>query len=524
MKKIYIAVCSLLLVVLMFLSFNSFGQVTVEGRVTDAVSGKPLRKMTVQLVSSSGMQMLAVTDSTGRFSFGQVMDSSIAGWYLLPVAHNYTNKKTRVRYWRGHPYYSRLSNTDSLKSKKYDFKLARREGIPYLHDLRFKPGTADVEPYDSGMDTVHLRLCAELIRDMLEATQSVSIEVQGYSEDKEGYQLAEQRVSVVRDYLESKKMDISRISLKAYGNSLPDDKPVMAMLKENTTGEAEMYVMNRRVAFKVMVDSVMLKEEERRKRLVFNLEGLVTDCNNKNVTIQLLGSDGFAQETKTDKAGYYSFSLKPGLSYVITTDARSASKTNYAERYLNSSEKGKVSTVNEKEAKIFKKDFCLTPAIVCYGFPYVLFGFNSVSYSTKSTNNEYAYNGYEPHDTSLTFLVETLKDNPTIVMEVSAHCDSREAKPEKLSEQRAQKIVNELIKLGIPKERLVARGYGSRKLLIKNTDIQKLKIKEEQEAAHQKNRRVVFKVLRWNYAQNAPPPPVKAKVMENKERKNGVIE
>jgi len=73
--------------------------------------------------------------------------------------------------------------------------------------------------------------------------------------------------------------------------------------------------------------------------LVFNLEGVVLDCDNKipieSVTVKLLGSDGFSEETKTDKAGYYKFDLKENLSYTVSTDALTAMKTIKAEKYLN---------------------------------------------------------------------------------------------------------------------------------------------------------------------------------------------
>jgi peptidoglycan-associated lipoprotein len=244
--------------------------------------------------------------------------------------------------------------------------------------------------------------------------------------------------------------------------------------------------------------------------LVFKLEGVVTDCQNKvpieNVTVNILGSDGYAQEVKTDKAGYYSVSIQPNLSYVVSTDAKTASKTTYAERYLNSSEKGKVTTVGEEESKNFKKDFCLTPATNEIRFPAVLYDLGKATLRPESKD-------------SLNFLYQTLLDNPTIVIELSSHTDSRgnDASNFKLSDARAQSCVEYLVnEKHIPKERLVAKGYGETKLLVKDAEINKLKTTEEKEAAHQKNRRTVFKVLRWDYVDpNAPkvaPPLIRPKV------------
>lgn len=244
--------------------------------------------------------------------------------------------------------------------------------------------------------------------------------------------------------------------------------------------------------------------------LVFKLEGVVTDCKNKvpveNVTVNILGSDGYAQEVKTDKAGYYSVSLQANLSYVVTTDAKTAMKTTYSERYLNSTEKGKVTTVGEEESKTFKKDFCLTPAIGEIRFPAVLYDLDKATLRPESKD-------------SLNFLYQTLIDNPTIVIELSSHTDSRgsDAHNDKLSQARAQSCVDYLVnEKHIPKERLMAKGYGKHKLLITDAEIAKLKTTEEKEAAHQKNRRTVFKVIRWDYSDpNAPkvaPPLIRPKV------------
>lgn len=244
--------------------------------------------------------------------------------------------------------------------------------------------------------------------------------------------------------------------------------------------------------------------------LIFKVEGVITDCNNKvpveGVTVNILGSDGYNQEVKTDKTGYYVASLNPALSYTISTEAKTALKTSYAERYLNSSEQGKVTTVGEGESKTFKKDFCVTPATTEIRFPAVLYELDKADLLQASKD-------------SLDFLYQTLVANPTIVIELSAHTDSRatDAYNMKLSDARAKSCVDYLISKGIPEGRLVPKGYGESKLLVKDSEIAKLKSKEEQEAAHQKNRRTVFKVLRWDYvdpkAPKVAPPLIRPKVM-----------
>ena len=121
---------------------------------------------------------------------------------------------------------------------------------------------------------------------------------------------------------------------------------------------------------------------------------------------------------------------------------------------------------------------------------------------------------------SLDKLVETLKENDNITIELGAHTDSRadDAYNLELSNKRAQSVVNYLIEKGIARDRLIARGYGESvpKIVDKEdhekfpfipvgtklTDsyINSLKDEDQQEMAHFLNRRTEFKVLRTDYS------------------------
>ena len=77
---------------------------------------------------------------------------------------------------------------------------------------------------------------------------------------------------------------------------------------------------------------------------------------------------------------------------------------------------------------------------------------------------------------SLNFLYQTLVDNPGIVIELQAHTDSRgnDAKNQILSEERAKSCVDYLVnEKKIPLARLMSKGWGEKKLLIKDVDINK---------------------------------------------------
>ncbi|WP_425636313.1 OmpA family protein [Algoriphagus yeomjeoni] len=85
-------------------------------------------------------------------------------------------------------------------------------------------------------------------------------------------------------------------------------------------------------------------------------------------------------------------------------------------------------------------------------------------------------------------LVQILKDNPSITIELSSHTDDRssDAYNQDLSQRRAQSAVDYIVSQGISADRLVARGYGESQLIIENAST---------EEEHQTNRRTEFKVI-----------------------------
>lgn len=124
----------------------------------------------------------------------------------------------------------------------------------------------------------------------------------------------------------------------------------------------------------------------------------------------------------------------------------------------------------------------------------------------------------EESTVSLDSLITLLNDNPNVTIELGAHCDYKgsEAYNERLSQRRAESVVNYLIQGGISAERLVAKGYGEssprvlRKKLatqlgfLKEGDVLTEQFiltltEEQQEICNALNRRTEFKVLRTTY-------------------------
>ena len=117
---------------------------------------------------------------------------------------------------------------------------------------------------------------------------------------------------------------------------------------------------------------------------------------------------------------------------------------------------------------------------------------------------------------SLNGLIKTLNDNPNIVIELGSHTDTRDNDKanEVLSFKRAQSVIDYLVSKGIAGDRMTAKGYGEKTPLISDKEIATLATNEEKEAAHQKNRRTEFKILREDYVPKEDPnaPKVAPKI------------
>ena len=114
--------------------------------------------------------------------------------------------------------------------------------------------------------------------------------------------------------------------------------------------------------------------------------------------------------------------------------------------------------------------------------------------------------------------MQTLNDNPNITIELSAHTDYRgsDTYNKRLSQKRAESVVDYLIAHGIAADRLTPMGYGEeRPKKVKKKLTEKLPWlkegdeltekyittlnEEQQEACNQLNRRTEFLVLRTTY-------------------------
>ncbi|PLW97462.1 MAG: hypothetical protein C0591_06465 [Marinilabiliales bacterium] len=241
--------------------------------------------------------------------------------------------------------------------------------------------------------------------------------------------------------------------------------------------------------------------------LEFTLSGTVKDDRTlllvENASVKLVGSSGLSVTTITNQDGFYSF----GKSQMETNTTYDIIVTK--PNYFNN--RGTITTVGVEFSKDFEKDFLLEPIPA---EPVVL---PEILYDLAKWDLKPQYQD------SLQGLIQTLRDNPNLVIELAAHTDTRDTdeRNDILSQRRAQSVVDYLIIRGIEPQRLVAKGYGEHvpRTLKKNimrdgylfTEgttldddfINSLATNSEKEAAHQLNRRTEFRVLRKDYVPQA---------------------
>jgi outer membrane protein OmpA-like peptidoglycan-associated protein/tetratricopeptide (TPR) repeat protein len=95
-------------------------------------------------------------------------------------------------------------------------------------------------------------------------------------------------------------------------------------------------------------------------------------------------------------------------------------------------------------------------------------------------------------------LVAFLTANPSIYIEIGGYTDTRgDAKENQLlSENRAKSVYSYLISKGVNAARISYKGYGESQPEISDEEIALLKTDAEKEAAHQKNRRTAYKIVK----------------------------
>ena len=216
--------------------------------------------------------------------------------------------------------------------------------------------------------------------------------------------------------------------------------------------------------------------------IMFDISGTVTNYVTDEpiagalITIKDVSGENEPLFIITDDKGYYTTPLKENTQYFLK-----AQKKSFQASSASASTKGLTETAHLIQD--FVLDVIPEADVVIEGIEYDL---NKTTLRPKSM---------EVLDKIYEYLI--LNDNFSI--EINAHTDTRgsDKANQILSQGRAQSCVNYLIGKGIDMKRLLPTGYGETKPLISDKEIAIMVPKSEEfEAAHQKNRRTAFRVIK----------------------------
>ena len=99
----------------------------------------------------------------------------------------------------------------------------------------------------------------------------------------------------------------------------------------------------------------------------------------------------------------------------------------------------------------------------------------------------------------LNWIANTLKENPTAVMNILGYADGKENEPTNLGLRRSLLIRDSLVVRGIAAGRLIATSEGDTKPLIDDHTITRMTTTSEKAFARQQNRRVEFNIISFDW-------------------------
>ena len=227
--------------------------------------------------------------------------------------------------------------------------------------------------------------------------------------------------------------------------------------------------------------------------LKITISGYVLDRDEEpvpNAVIRIVGDDGSNQKAIGKTDGTFQFNLQRGVKYVMMAGAKG---------YMNGKQEF-VSDMAEEDAE-YAVDFILAAMTKPQVIENIFYDFDKATLRPESK-------------TALDSMVMILKDNPQIVIEMASHTDrwGNDNYNLKLSDRRAQSVVDYLIAAGIDPSRLRPKGYGETRPktvtkriarlypqfkegdVLNEEYIEKLE-KPDQDAADQINRRTEFQVI-----------------------------
>ena len=211
--------------------------------------------------------------------------------------------------------------------------------------------------------------------------------------------------------------------------------------------------------------------------------------------VYMVGNDGTNLKLSVKGDGSFTQEIKTGVDYVLLGTCKG---------YLNHKEELRVDTATVSNEYVLQFPLANISAPVL--IENIFYDFDKATLRPESTK-------------ALDELVKLLNDNPHVTIELAAHTDYKGSDQynERLSQRRAESVVNYLIEHGIAADRLTPKGYGEqrpktikRKVaerypflkegnVLNEQFIRELKDEAQQDSCNQLNRRTEFTVLRTTY-------------------------
>lgn len=185
-----------------------------------------------------------------------------------------------------------------------------------------------------------------------------------------------------------------------------------------------------------------------------NLKGTVKDGSNLLpviVKIEVINKKTKESVTvsSTDREGKYDLTFQSGDDYELVVSNND---------YWKIREKIEIDHITSFQIVI--KDILLKPIIVGAELPLNFLNFDQYKSDISSQAS-----------IELNDLIQLLKDNPSINIEIAGHCDDIEAKTNlKMCEERANKVAKYFREHGFDTKRVTAKGYGDSKPIAPNDE------------------------------------------------------
>jgi peptidoglycan-associated lipoprotein len=225
-----------------------------------------------------------------------------------------------------------------------------------------------------------------------------------------------------------------------------------------------------------------------------------TPISGADVTVLASNGDNF--KLTSDGNGGFSLEkdkLKGNVTYTVDVAKKD---------YIGTGDK--FSTVGLKESTTFAREYFMKPIVIgkAYDLPEVRYDYNKADLQVNAEVNS---------KDSLNYLFDLMTKNPTFVIQLESHTDSRgdDKYNEDLAHRRAQSCETYLVtEKGIDTDRINPKGMGEKEPRTLERDfspvlhkgdvlteafINKLPTEADKEMAHQLNRRTIFKILRTDF-------------------------